>query len=319
MPDVIILGGGLSGLAAAWELERHKVDYALVEVKTRLGGGIFTERRDGFVLDGGAFITEKYGDWAFLDELGLGNSLVHMGVYRDGELVAFRHGTQSLTDALAKTITHPIYYRMAASSIGIIEGGRCGVCLENGIMLDARAVIIALPARYAEHLLRSLNPKTALHLFDYRYDPVARVSLGYRASDVRYLQTGEVSGHANSSEHPLKFLQMFTHEELPNRIPQEYVLIRAGVRLSPSRSMGDAIAIAQAATPLAQPTMTWAYYWPEADPLTRYLPEHTAAMDALDTLLPPNFAIVGSDYRARRLNDQVEQGCAAARKVQATL
>jgi hypothetical protein len=129
LPDVIILGGGLTGLAAAWELERLGVDYALIEVKRRLGGSIYTERRDGFVLDGGAFISEKYGEWGFLAELGLGDSLIHMGVYRDGELVAFRHGTQSLVDALATKITHPIYYRMAGSSIGMIEGGRCGVCL----------------------------------------------------------------------------------------------------------------------------------------------------------------------------------------------
>jgi protoporphyrinogen oxidase len=319
MPDVIILGGGLTGLAAAWELERLGVDYALVEVKRRLGGSIYTERRDGFVLDGGAFISEKYGEWGFLAELGLGDSLFHMGVYRDGELVAFRQGTQSLVDALATKITHPVYYRMAGSSIGMIEGGHCGVCLENGIMLEAKAVIVALPARYAEHLLRSLNPEAALYLFEYRYDPVARISLGYRAEDVRHLQSGEAADRANGSDHPLKFLQAYTHEELPERIPSGYTLVRAGVRLSSSLTIENAIAVAQAAIPQAQPVVTWAYYWAEADPLTRYLPEHAATMDAIEALLPPNVVIVGSDYRARRLNDQVEQGRAAARNVHAAL
>ncbi|MFN8450185.1 MAG: hypothetical protein U0521_16770 [Anaerolineae bacterium] len=74
--------------------------------------------------------------------------------------------------------------RMAVSSVGLIEAS-LGICLENGLLLDARAVIVTAPARYAEHMLRTLAPDAALLLVDYRYDPVVRVSLGYRGRRAR--------------------------------------------------------------------------------------------------------------------------------------
>ncbi len=48
MANVVVIGGGLTGLAAAWELERQRIPYTLIEVKKRFGGSIITERRDGF-------------------------------------------------------------------------------------------------------------------------------------------------------------------------------------------------------------------------------------------------------------------------------
>lgn len=48
MRDVVIIGGGLSGLAAAYELEKHNVDYTLIEVKRELGGSIRTLKKDDF-------------------------------------------------------------------------------------------------------------------------------------------------------------------------------------------------------------------------------------------------------------------------------
>ncbi|MFN8560126.1 MAG: hypothetical protein U0703_00455 [Anaerolineae bacterium] len=47
-----------------------------------------------------------------------------------------------------------------------------------------------------------------------------------------------------------------------------------------------------------EPVVEWAYYWAEADPPSRALPEHAEAMDAIDALLPTGVAIAGSDYRA---------------------
>ncbi len=308
MADVIIVGGGLTGMAAAWELERLRISYRLIEVKRRLGGSIVTRREAGFVLDGSAFVLEKYGEWAFLAELGLEDALMPVGKYRDGELVVFRDGTQMLIDAIEQRLTAPIMMRMAVSSIGQLEVERFELCLENGLALSARAVIVTAPARYAEHMLRALAPEAALLLLDYRYDPVVRVSLGYRREDVPTLPDAE----------SLKFLQRY---ELPERVPTGHVLIRAGVRLDDAvMSPDDALRRARAliAAP-AEPVVQWASYWAEADPLSRYLPEHAETMDAIDAMLPPGVVIAGSDYRARRLDQQVEQGRAAARKIAETL
>jgi oxygen-dependent protoporphyrinogen oxidase len=50
---VAIIGGGISGLAAAYALHERHVPYLLLEAGPNLGGLIRTETRDGFLLEGG--------------------------------------------------------------------------------------------------------------------------------------------------------------------------------------------------------------------------------------------------------------------------
>jgi protoporphyrinogen oxidase len=238
-----------------------------------------------------------------LPELGLQDVLTPIGKYRDGELIIFKDGTQTLVDAIEQRLTAPIMYRMAVSSIGQMSARHFGICLENGLMLDARAVIVTAPARYTEHMLRTLAPEVSALLLDYQYDPVVRVSLGYRVEDAPTFPTD--SG--------LKFLERY---DLPERVPEGYVLARAGVRLDETvKTPEDALRKMRDLLGGAEPVVQWASYWAEADPLSRYLPEHAEAMDAIDHLLPPGVVIAGSDYRAKRLDQQVEQGRAAARKI----
>jgi protoporphyrinogen oxidase len=298
---IVVIGGGLSGLAAAWELEQHNADYTLIEVKQRLGGSIITQAVNSFVLDGGAFVHEKYAEWAFLDALDLRDQLQIVGKYRDGELVIFRDGTQTLTDTLARRITRPVMTRMAVSSLGVLDDGR------NGLLLEAAAVIVAAPARHAAHILRELAPHSAEYLLDYQYEPIARVSLGYALAD-----------YPTPIERPdggtFRFVETYT---FPSRVPAGHALLRAGVRLKtdPHISTPDsALAAAKALLSDATPSSEWVTYWAEDFPLTRALPEHRAAMDALDAELPRSICVVGSDYRAKRLNEQVEQGRMAARR-----
>ena len=64
---VVVIGGGLSGLAAAHRIHerrrtmRRPVELTVLEAKDRLGGVIWTDRFDGFTLEGGpdSFITNK--------------------------------------------------------------------------------------------------------------------------------------------------------------------------------------------------------------------------------------------------------------------
>ncbi|BCL13303.1 hypothetical protein GCM10017556_10420 [Micromonospora sagamiensis] len=49
-PDVVIVGGGLAGLAAARRLHRAGVPWRLVEAGDRLGGRVATDRLDGYLL-----------------------------------------------------------------------------------------------------------------------------------------------------------------------------------------------------------------------------------------------------------------------------
>ena len=51
--EVVIVGGGLAGLAAARRLDRAGVDWLLVEASDRLGGRVATDQVDGWRLDRG--------------------------------------------------------------------------------------------------------------------------------------------------------------------------------------------------------------------------------------------------------------------------
>ena len=59
--DVAVVGGGISGLAAAYELQARRVPHVLLERSSRLGGVIRTEQVDGFTIDGGpdALLVQK--------------------------------------------------------------------------------------------------------------------------------------------------------------------------------------------------------------------------------------------------------------------
>lgn len=83
-PRVAVVGGGIAGLAAAWELRRTAlagggaVDVRLVEAAPRLGGRMATERRDGFLVEAGpdSFVVRKPAAVELAREVGLGERLV---------------------------------------------------------------------------------------------------------------------------------------------------------------------------------------------------------------------------------------------------
>jgi oxygen-dependent protoporphyrinogen oxidase len=78
-----IIGGGIAGLAAAYELEKARaaganVEYTLYEAGERLGGSLASEMVDGAVLERGpdSFLTEKPAATELCRELGLGADLI---------------------------------------------------------------------------------------------------------------------------------------------------------------------------------------------------------------------------------------------------
>jgi protoporphyrinogen/coproporphyrinogen III oxidase len=76
--DVVIVGGGIAGLAAAYELSRHGRSFVVLEASDRAGGVILSEEVDRFTIDAGpdALLIQKPEAIRLCEELGLGERLV---------------------------------------------------------------------------------------------------------------------------------------------------------------------------------------------------------------------------------------------------
>lgn len=77
-PDVIIVGAGMAGLGAAYEVARAGRRPLVLEASSRAGGVVRTEHEGGFTIDLGpdAILVGKAGFSDLCDELGVGSRLV---------------------------------------------------------------------------------------------------------------------------------------------------------------------------------------------------------------------------------------------------
>lgn len=109
MKRVIIIGGGISGLAAAHRLielsQSNPIQLTLLEASSRLGGTIRTRRREGFLLEHGpdSFISEKPEAVALAKRLGIESRLIETNanyrrsfIVRNGRLRPVPEGFQLL-------------------------------------------------------------------------------------------------------------------------------------------------------------------------------------------------------------------------------
>jgi protoporphyrinogen/coproporphyrinogen III oxidase len=83
MKRIAIVGGGISGLSAAFALEEQRragmpVEYVVFESSPRLGGVLLTERVHGCLIEGGpdSFLTEKPWAAELCRQIGLGEQLI---------------------------------------------------------------------------------------------------------------------------------------------------------------------------------------------------------------------------------------------------
>lgn len=125
--SVLVVGGGITGLAAARSLALDGVPVVLAEAGPRLGGKVSTEHVDGFTIEHGpdSFLATRPAGTALVRALGLGDELVGTaGVRRvyirhRGRLVPMPEGlglvlpTRALPFAKTRLFSWPEKLRMA--------------------------------------------------------------------------------------------------------------------------------------------------------------------------------------------------------------
>ena len=116
--SVVIIGGGISGLSAAYYLARRGVACTLIESRPRLGGVIQTERVEGCTLEAGpdSFLSVKPAALELIRELGMSGDVIgsndHLRVTfvkRNGRLVPLPDGLMMMVPTrILPLVTTPL-------------------------------------------------------------------------------------------------------------------------------------------------------------------------------------------------------------------
>jgi len=95
--QVIVIGAGIAGLVAAYQLKKQGVDVLVLEASSKVGGRMVTDYADGYIIDGGAqFLSSAYPILSgLIKELGIASEYVEtsslVGIVRNGIIHKFRY------------------------------------------------------------------------------------------------------------------------------------------------------------------------------------------------------------------------------------
>lgn len=94
MKRIVIIGGGVSGLGAAYTLkelrsEHPDMEFVLLEKQGRVGGQVITEKVDGFTIEGGpdCVIRDKPYTYEFAKKLGIYEDLINTKTENQGTFI----------------------------------------------------------------------------------------------------------------------------------------------------------------------------------------------------------------------------------------
>src|SRR5215471_14396102 len=113
MPEVIIIGAGISGLSCAWTLKRLGIEAVVLERTARPGGVIRTEKTNGYQIEWGpSSIQPAAAALKLVDEAGLWDDLLPPDphapryIYLNGRLRKFPFGPFSFR-GIARILSEP--------------------------------------------------------------------------------------------------------------------------------------------------------------------------------------------------------------------
>jgi protoporphyrinogen oxidase len=350
---VIVVGGGLAGLSAAWELQRAGAEVLVLEGGPRAGGVTVTERPDGFVVEGGpdGFLAAEPDIQDLARELGIGDRLVdqltqgsmlwtgvrlepladgqaaallgiqgHSDDERDHGFRSFRGGMAEIVDALLARLGAAVRVDQGVTAIVPAPRG-WRLAVTGGSTHEAEGVVLAVPAWVTARFLAAVGVESGRELDEVIYYPSITVSLAYRADQIgRPLEgTGFVVGPDVGARRGVpRHIRACTYaaSKYPGRAPRGFALLRAFV--GPVDGDPGALAHAELAQILGlegAPLWTRAFHWPRG--LPRYKPAHAARVAhgraRLARLAP--FDVAGAAVDGAGVSACVKSGKEAARRV----
>jgi oxygen-dependent protoporphyrinogen oxidase len=342
--SVAVIGAGLAGLAAAYELRRAGTAVLLLDAERRPGGVIVTDRPSGgWVVEGGpdGFLGSDRDVPALAAELGVADRII--GQQTQGSLVwdgrhlerlstgaaaglleidargldlsagfaTFAAGMSELVAALAA----PAPPKFAGiTSIAPAAGG-WRLSVNGAASVECRGVILAVPAYAAAPLAAALDEPARRALESVRYHPSVNVSLAYRGAQIAHPLDAAGFAAAPGATGPVRACT-FASSKFVRRAPRDHVLLRAF--LSPDER-DPAVAAHATLTPIlgitGEPLWVREFEWRRGIP--RYAADHgervAEARRRLGRAGP--IALAGAGYDGAGVSACVRSGRAAAREL----
>jgi protoporphyrinogen/coproporphyrinogen III oxidase len=236
--------------------------------------------------------------------------------------VSFLDGTEEIVTGLKRGLTATLKIGVRVKSVRpgpgstymveVSGGGETGTSSE---LIQADAVILAVPAYDAAELVASLCPAAAGILRTVRYVSTGTLSLAYRR-DTSVERLGGFGVLAPRSEHRPFNAVTVSSTKFGHRAPEGYSLLRVffgGSRSPESMNLDDDKLIAVIEGELRslmgitqKPLFRRVYRWENAN--AQYDVEHLSRVEAVERALPPSIWVTGSPYRGVGLPDCVHQG-----------
>jgi oxygen-dependent protoporphyrinogen oxidase len=350
---IAVVGGGLAGLTVAFRRARAGDRVVLFEPAPRLGGQLWTERRDGFVVEHGAegFVARSEAVPSLAADLGIGDDLVGQEETRsygfDGERLVplaqgeaatflgfqvpreelgkgirtFRLGMGQLSDALARAIDGRVDVRLERRVLSVEPAAEAGfrVHLGGGATEEADAVVLATHAAGAASLLEGAFGAAASAL---RASPTlssCTVTLAFRREALGHPLdgTGFVVAAAHQ-DHGFR-ASTFITSKFAGRSPHGMASVRLFFRPVPEDfALGDDAWVARAEASLRRVfpvTEGPVSAWVSRWPaaLPVFDPAHVARVAALEAALGRGVLLAGAAFHGSGIDAAVRSAEAAAR------
>ena len=338
MKKVAVVGGGISGLATAYEIDKRlrasggHYELRLFEAEARVGGKIGAARLlDPMVAGVFAGDPERLSLGSCFpriaelerDHKSLIRALLALQLKRGrrsgggpagpgGTLTSFAGGMSVLPDTLAQTLADRV--TCGAPLIGVerhAQGYRLSLGADRQIY-DCDAAVLALQAADAVTPLQSLDAELAGVLEQFEYAPVAVVGLGFEQAALQTRLDG--FGFLVPGEERRRILgSLWTSSIFAHRAPDGCVLLRTligGARKPELALLPETQLVELARAELrqilgisAQPVFVQVFQWPRA--ICQYTVGHRERLERVEARLSalPGLFLTGNSYRGVALND----------------
>ena len=179
--DLLVLGSGIAGLAAARLAEDDGKRVLVIDKGRRLGGRVSTRRQDGFVFNHGAqFVTAKGTGFASLLAKAKTAGNIKDWQICDDKIVQI--GTPSMRD-LPQFMATGLMVRQQTEITEIAHhGGHIGFFDMDDLVATGRQAIITAPAAQTTKLLADIYPDLAATAGLASYDPCWTIMLGLESN-----------------------------------------------------------------------------------------------------------------------------------------